>query len=566
MNVLKKMLVVDDVEVNRVAIMANMCDDYDIIEAENGKEALMIMNTQKIDVLVLDLFMPVMDGTEVLREMKKSELLTFIPVIVVSASDDTEKEIEVLNLGADEIIRKPFDGRVLKRRINNIMTVRSTEYIDNIRSQLQSVMDGASDAIYRVRIKDRLDKYVAEAECVNDEFFLMRGIRREDYIGRKILPVNWILGEDYKIVMAKIEEALHARQSRAHFEYRIKGADGNIKYVEARAGITYKSQESILDIIETDRTEKRRLQTQVTNLESKYEVHTKLFQVVLDTLPGSVTIYEVEQDHIRILFANEAMCMMLGYEKEEFLSKVREDALFLVHPEDRKELMARFRMSSVQSIGFEDTFRCMRKDGQYVWIKLYASAMERTNDKLIVYGSCSDVDTLIEKAEKDSLTGIFNRQAFDIYVKNDLLGNEKEGCTKTMLMIDIDYFKKVNDTFGHDFGDEVLKKVAHTLSGIFRSEDVVARLGGDEFCIYIAREISRKTIIERVKQVNRELQMAFEEALGKVTISASIGIAFSPQHGKTYKELYKSADTAQYLVKKNGKNGFCIFGECRDHE
>ena len=123
-------------------------------------------------------------------------------------------------------------------------------------------------------------------------------------------------------------------------------------------------------------------------------------------------------------------------------------------------------------------------------------------------------------------------------------------------MIDVDKFKSVNDGYGHETGDSVLKQVAAVLKEKFRTQDVVGRLGGDEFAVWIDR-VSRENasyITERIKKINHEL-LHPESDLPK--ISLSVGISFA-EKGDQFKDIYKKSDDALYKVKENGRCGSAL--------
>lgn len=152
-------------------------------------------------------------------------------------------------------------------------------------------------------------------------------------------------------------------------------------------------------------------------------------------------------------------------------------------------------------------------------------------------------------AERDGLTGLYNRRAYD-----QLLREHVDDVA--LLLVDIDYFKEVNDSFGHDIGDAILKKVAASLEGQFRSTDLPCRIGGDEFAVIMTKvnPALRHVITAKVDAVRSALADT-SDGLPRVTLS--VGIAFSELHeGET--DLYKAADRALYVVKERGRNG-CAF-------
>ena len=163
---------------------------------------------------------------------------------------------------------------------------------------------------------------------------------------------------------------------------------------------------------------------------------------------------------------------------------------------------------------------------------------------------------LMHKATHDPLTGIMNRSAFES-LKDFLKQSNKP---MALILLDVDRFKGVNDTYGHEMGDKVLKKVGHLLNSFFRSEDYPARIGGDEFIVILDdfNEINRKIISHKLGLINKELQ-DISDGLPLVTLS--VGVAFSK---KGYSdELFNQADAALYAVKEAGRNGLKFFDELK---
>ncbi len=164
---------------------------------------------------------------------------------------------------------------------------------------------------------------------------------------------------------------------------------------------------------------------------------------------------------------------------------------------------------------------------------------------------------LQKMANHDALTGIFNRGAFEKSVSERLLTAEQD--TGLFLLIDVDKFKLVNDNYGHDMGDKVLKLVATTLCEHFRNEDVVGRFGGDEFAIWIPSLPKEhiRYIKERIQDINGYLT-TLEKPYPQ--FSLSVGIAFS-QRGDSFHQVYTRADQALYIVKEHGRCGCRVYGE-----
>lgn len=161
---------------------------------------------------------------------------------------------------------------------------------------------------------------------------------------------------------------------------------------------------------------------------------------------------------------------------------------------------------------------------------------------------------LEHKATHDPLTGIMNRSAFES-LKDFLKQSTKP---MALLLVDIDHFKSVNDTYGHDMGDKVLQKVGHLLQGSFRSGDYPVRIGGDEFLVILNDfdEVNRSTIKRKLELITWQLE---DTADGLPQVTLSVGVAFSKQGYND--ELFNQADAALYAVKAAGRNGLKFFDE-----
>ena len=157
------------------------------------------------------------------------------------------------------------------------------------------------------------------------------------------------------------------------------------------------------------------------------------------------------------------------------------------------------------------------------------------------------------EAEYDALTDLMNRGSFDRVLEIYQNGESHYA----LLLIDVDIFKSVNDTYGHACGDKILQKVAGLLKKMFRSIDFVCRIGGDEFAVVMVEMTSDLgyTIEEKIETINQELSNT-EDGLPKVSVS--VGVAFSDRQNPG-ESIFKDADAALYRTKENGKRGCTIY-------
>lgn len=158
-------------------------------------------------------------------------------------------------------------------------------------------------------------------------------------------------------------------------------------------------------------------------------------------------------------------------------------------------------------------------------------------------------------AQLDQMTGIYNHTTAEALISSTLL-NSNNPCV--LIMLDIDNFKNINDTHGHVYGDNVLRRFAQLLHSFFRQGDIVARMGGDEFLVFMANAPSDKIILSKCNELISEIQSSNKDK-SKLQALCSLGIAVSDSKIKTFEQLYKNADIALYEAKKSGKNQCKIF-------
>lgn len=170
---------------------------------------------------------------------------------------------------------------------------------------------------------------------------------------------------------------------------------------------------------------------------------------------------------------------------------------------------------------------------------------------------CKELD-LKRKSERDPLTDVYNKRAAQALIDEKLMLAESRQ-TGVFLVLDVDHFKHINDTYGHPYGDLVLQRTAQALLNNFRETDIVGRLGGDEFCVFFSGMRSRQQVEETMSRVCSGMRALLFEQPGQPTISCSIGVAQCDGTVKNFALLYSEADQALYAAKEGGRNQFAFF-------
>ena len=167
---------------------------------------------------------------------------------------------------------------------------------------------------------------------------------------------------------------------------------------------------------------------------------------------------------------------------------------------------------------------------------------------------------LVQLAHYDQLTGLLNRASFYEQLTRAVTRARRQHQRMALMMLDVDGFKAVNDTFGHDAGDGLLQELSHRMRQVFREYDLIARLGGDEFAIALTELETAGSVSTVAERVLNTLSTPVELTSHRVSVSASIGISVFPDSAESISDLLKRADLAMYEAKALGKNTFCSAG------
>jgi len=261
--------------------------------------------------------------------------------------------------------------------------------------------------------------------------------------------------------------------------------------------------------------------------------------------------------------ANPAFVRMLGYDSLEELKTVHIPTAIYVHETERVQMHN--DNDNTEFVDRLETYRLKRKDGQVIWVEDHARYIKDGNGKVLFnQGICKDITDrkkadeelirlnreLMVSATTDRVTGLFNRQYFDEIIQREIAKSARYGTPLSMIMIDLDNFKQLNDTRGHLAGDRALSEIARTIRENIRSSDIAARWGGDEFILASPTDSSQALALALKLQ---ELLAGLDHG-GYGPVTGSIGVS-SFRDGDDENSLTKRADRAMYEVKRRGGNG-----------
>lgn len=265
-----------------------------------------------------------------------------------------------------------------------------------------------------------------------------------------------------------------------------------------------------------------------------------------------------------IIVANRASSRITGYLPKEIIGK--NTRIFKSEKHDQI-FYSNLWDSLLESGCWTGEIWNRRKDGEIFPEALSISAIFNENKEVdhyvAVFHDITDTKQQEEQikhlAYHDALTGLPNRILANDRITVSLAHVKRGGTKLAVLFLDLDNFKNVNDTLGHETGDQLLLQVANRLVSVVREEDTVARLGGDEFLVLVAAVTSEKIVIEIVQRLLKTLADPFNLGNSQLFVTASIGVAFYPQDGDSAGVLTKNADIAMYQAKTTGKNSYHLF-------
>lgn len=297
---------------------------------------------------------------------------------------------------------------------------------------------------------------------------------------------------------------------------------------------------------------------QIEQMQNKLNEHEQRLEYVIQGANLGYWDWDyVSQKHV----VNDTWLSFLGLKREDIDANI-EDWSERIHPEDRLVAEQAIAYTIEHRKPYIIEFRMLHRDGHWVWIEGSGAVVkrdEKTGAPLRLAGTHRDISDrknaqkeILFLALNDPLTKLPNR----FYLKQELEKRLSAESALSFLFLDLDRFKTINDMHGHTTGDKVIQIVAERLKSLLQSSDFIARVGGDEFVILSSEPL-------HVEMLCQKLLTGLEEpiAVGKerFKLSASIGIACSPEHGKSFESLFKNADTAMYEAKNNAHTHYLFY-------
>lgn len=364
--------------------------------------------------------------------------------------------------------------------------------------------------------------------------------------------LNAIVNEDRVETFHALEQHIAGITPAYRNEYRIRRTDGEIRWIRDVGKVMERKEGKPVKIcgIHQDITREKQREASLKLAASVYENSSEAMSVL--------------NRHGKILNINPAFCAIMGYRDEEIIGKnislLKSERYSAADFHTIKKEIGKFQR-------WQGELWVRRHDGQEIitwltintiggkkgepkqWVALFSDITEKKHSEQVIW----------HQANYDPLTGLPNRRMLLDQLYHEIQRAHRRNSKLALLFLDLDFFKEVNDTLGHDMGDQLLIQTAARLRECVRESDFVARLGGDEFTIILSDAISSQGIERVAAQILARIAEPYKLGDETAYISVSIGITLYPDDGDAEDVLLKHADQAMYAAKEQGRNRYHYF-------
>ena len=667
----QKILIADDSEMNR-SILADMLEEeFDIIEAENGLEAVSILQqcADELSLVLLDIVMPEMDGFEVLMVMNQRQWIEDVPVIMISAETRSSQIERAYKLGITDFISRPFDALIVHHRVVNtiLLYTKQKKLVDLVEEQIYQkerhgnlmieilshiveFRNGESgmhvrnvrtitELLLRHLVQQKNSRYslspmdisiISTASALHDigkmaideailnkpgrltdeEFKIMKthttaGAKMLDdmviYQNEPLVRVahdiaRWhherydgrgypdgLEGDAIPISaqVVAVADVYDALTSERCYKKAIPHEEAILMILEGKCGNfnpeLLECLIAVSDLLqdethktESDEVSRRSIQTitqemlnheELTASERTLELleHERMKYNFFAALTQEVQFEYTLAPAMLSLTSWGANRLGLG---EIVMDPMHDEkVLTLLDEANLKDLASALHSTTPKKpVVTHDCKVCL--DGEVRWFRIIARATWSSDEPprytgcigkaMDIHDSHMKLNALEQLASHDNLTGLLNHAYAKMRIIERL--TDRPDGKYALVIFDLDHFKSANDTYGHMFGDQVLKYTAGRLQTSIRTGDIAARVGGDEFLIFLEYEVDLENIIQRIFAF---LCGTFED----FAISVSMGVARTEVVGTDYETLFHAADQALYTVKRTGRGQFKFYDE-----
>ena len=472
---------------------------------------------------------------------------------VVQTGRTLVREAAVSHAGTDR--RGVYDVRAAKLRDGLVIVWRDITVLKQAAGYARSLIEASQDPMVAISAAGKITD-------VNEAAVAVTGLQREV-----------LLGSDYA---AYSTAPAQVRQTfRRVFDHGgVTGAPLTIRHRDGRLTDTlcnasvYGGEDGDphgVVVVARDITERKRQEEALVEALER-------FRAAFSGAPIGVALVSLDPATLgRYLEVNEALCGLLGLPEDELVGR---SVLDVTHPDDAADLATSLGHLADGTIErYSADRRYLRADGHPVWVRVHASPVHRGGGRpSYAITHAEDItdakqaqEQLTRRASHDPLTGLANRELLVTRLQHSLDELGRTAAAVAVLYLDLDGFKRVNDSVGHAAGDQFLAEVGHRLHQVVRRHDTAARIGGDEFVV-VARLGSDHDVLRILDRIRAVLAPPVSVGGDSFPASASIGVAVAHTPDADPADLLRAADTAMYRAKRTGRGRHEVFNEALQAE
>lgn len=530
--------------------------------ATSASEAIRLAQDLAPHLVLMDIVMPDISGIDITRRIKRQSHAPH--VVMLTLHDNAEYRYHAQLAGADGFITKPELETALPRLIDRLFTApadahaRSSGHLPDGQASASRALS-ARDARLRLTLEAGdmgVFDWDVETGTITwtQEHARLFGLNLSQFNGTYNGFTRCLHPADLPAVEHALEEARHTRQIFKH-KYRVIWPDGSVHWICAKGRFAYDAEGSAVHMtgVVMDVTESMRTLLELREKQARLSAIFNAGPQCIKLVDGQGVIRDI----------NRAGAALLGVENPEDL--IGKPVTDFIAPEHQETTLA-FHKSVLRGNHGTLVFEMLCRDGRQRWVESHTVPLTSAQDggtsalsvTLDITERVRDSERLSFLTQHDALTGLPNRLLFTDRLRQAMIEAQRHHRLVGVVFLDLDRFKNINDTLGHDVGDAMLVAVAARLRAALRPSDTIARLGGDEFAAILAdmaRAEDAPLVVQRVLDAFKEPFLIDGREL---FMSASLGITLYPVDAADAYALLRNADTAMYRAKEHGRSA-CQF-------
>ena len=502
--------------------------------AENGSIGLELYKEHSPDIIISDIRMPVMSGLDMAKEIKKIDPQQMI--IFISAHSESDFLFEAINMQVDGYILKPVDFDILKEKLEKLISqhenAKAAKKLKESEERFRKIANNSQVGIFIYKEKFI---YVNQAFCnltgyTEDEFYAMRSWE----------IVEQDLQEEFKKIAAM---RLEGKEFDSEYnDIKIVTKDKKTKIFRVSVSTIYVDggYAGLGMVIEI---------TKLINTQERLTV----YEQAIEQMDEMVRITNVDGS---MIFVNNAIMAHTGYRADELIGK--DNKIFKSGQHD-KSFYEKLWNTILSGKVYQDTFINKKKNGEiYYEEQTITPIVDKKSSNIKYFVSTSQdvterinmLNDLQRLATTDTLTGIHNRYKINQLIDDEIVRTKRYKEPFALIMFDIDHFKNINDSYGHDIGDVILQELSKIVNSSIRESDSFGRWGGEEFML-IAPKINLEDALKLAEKLRKIIENHNFSEVEHITVSIGVSI-FDDKSNK--EEKLKEVDDALYKSKENGRN------------